>query len=529
MNLHFSIPIARVKKIYHFIFECHPAYLILIPAVILSLSAIIYFAHAGQIVSYGDSESHLNIAKRVIHSLTPGVAQLGGIWLPLPHILMLPFIWSDMLWQTGLAGSIVGSFCYLITAYYLYKLTFGFTKNKMASLFASYVFMINPNILYLQSTAMTELPLIIFFTLSSYYFIQYLRNTTNFLPLLVAALFGFCAVLSRYDGWFLVIFEAMLLVITGFYERWKWQKIEGLFLVYGTLAFFGVLLWLGWGQLILGNAFYFTQSEFSARTQQQAWLAKGELPAYHNLPLATTYYFVTSLANSGLFIFAIAVIGFILFVKDSSIKYRYSSAVLLLVPFIFNVVTQYIGQSVIFIPHLTPVSFEWRLFNVRYGVMMIPFVAILVSYVFFTSKTAGKLLLVALMMFQYGLFAIGYSRVVTLQDGIEGLSHAKQPDAESWMKSHYDSGLVLLDDYARTISIVRSGIPMQKIIYIGNKPYWSESLITPEKYATWIVMQKSDAVWTKLNENEEGRKRLYTYFKKVYTSPDILIFKRISL
>jgi hypothetical protein len=34
--------------------------------------------------------------------------------------------------------------------------------------------------------------------------------------------------------------------------------------LYGTLAFFGIGLWFLWGQLILGNALYFTQSQFSA-------------------------------------------------------------------------------------------------------------------------------------------------------------------------------------------------------------------------------------------------------------------------
>jgi hypothetical protein len=83
-----------------------------------------------------------------------------------------------------------------------------------------------------------------------------------------------------------------------------------------------------------------------------------------------------------------------------------------------------------------------------------------------------------------------------------------------------------MDDYARTVSIVRSGIPMHEVIYIGNKPYWEESFYQPEKYATWIVMQKEDQVWKAINDNRIIRNRMYKYFSKVYTSPDILIFKR---
>jgi hypothetical protein len=111
---------------------------------------------------------------------------------------------------------------------------------------------------------------------------------------------------------------------------------------------------------------------------------------------------------------------------------------------------------------------------------------------------------------------------------VEGLSQAKRPDAEQWMAKHYDGGLVLLDDYTRTMSILRSNIPMQNVIYIGNKPYWEESFYQPEKYARWIVTQKDDAVWKNIFNNKIIEGRLYKYFNKVYTSPEILIFRRIE-
>src|SRR4051812_47166267 len=76
---------------------------VLVLSIIASVLATWYSYAHGIIVAYGDAESHLNIAKRVVDSLTPGFAQLGGIWLPLPHILLLPFVKFDFLWRTGLA------------------------------------------------------------------------------------------------------------------------------------------------------------------------------------------------------------------------------------------------------------------------------------------------------------------------------------------------------------------------------------------------------------------------------------------
>ncbi len=67
---------------------------------------------------------------------------------------------------------------------------------------------------------------------------------------------------------------------------------------------------------------------------------------------------------------------------------------------------------------------------------------------------------------------------------------------------------------------------MQDVIYIGNKPYWEESLISPEKYNRWVVMQKGDSIWNNLYSNPAARERLTNNFKEVYNSDDILIYKR---
>jgi hypothetical protein len=307
-----------------------------------------------------------------------------------------------------------------------------------------------------------------------------------------------------------------------------WKELEGKLIIFCTLAFFGIFLWFLWDWLILGDPLFFTNSQFSAKTQQMNWKSRGELPAYHNLFLSFAYYFVTAMSNSGLLLFLASIGGLALYLKRSQDKKKYFIAVIMLVPFIFNVTTLFLGQSVIFIPHLTPTTFEWTLFNVRYGAMMVPVVAVFFAYLFKKQSIAMKTVLTGIVLMQIGLFVVGYSPVISLADGTVGLSRAKRPDAEGWIKKHYDGGLVLMDDYARTISIVRSGIPMQNTIYIGNAKYWEESFYTPEKYATWIIMQRNDAVYEGIYAKPQMQARLFKYYNKVYTSPEILIFRRMS-
>ncbi len=518
---------------------------VLFASIVCSVIAIVYCYMHRYIVIYGDAESHLNIAKRVIDNLTPGFAQLGGIWLPLPHLLMIPFIWSNFLWRTGLAGAFVSGIAYVISSVYIYKTAHLLFKDKLAAIVGALVFMLNPNVLYLQSTPMTELVLICFFVLSIYYFIRFMFGEKQMLSLIISAFFGFCAVLTRYDGWFLVVLEAGIIIL--YYIPWAhfwqkirsmktyiktvpWQSIQGSVIVFATLAFFGIFLWLGWGWLILGDPLYFTHSEFSAASQQQAWMARGQLPGYHNLWMSFLYYFVTAMSNAGVFMFFTAIVGVVIYMGAKENKYRLYVLLLLASPFIFNVITLFLGQSVIFIPHLTPLNWDHSLFNVRYGVMTVPLVAIAFAYLFYKSKYGGKLVLLGLFVMQFALYGVGYSQVISFEDGIKGLSsqEATIPDAQYWFNDHYDYGYVLMDDFARTISITRSPVKMQNMIYIGNKPYWEESLKEPEKYARWIIMQRDDTVWKRVWEDPEIQGRLYKYFNKVYTSDKILIFRRID-
>src|SRR5215475_4778967 len=73
---------------------------------ILSALAVSYFYSHGWQLWYGDAEAHLNTARRIIDSRTPGYGQLGTPWLPLLHVLLIPFVRVDSWWHSGLAAGI---------------------------------------------------------------------------------------------------------------------------------------------------------------------------------------------------------------------------------------------------------------------------------------------------------------------------------------------------------------------------------------------------------------------------------------
>ena len=55
-----------------------------------SAAAVWFFYAHGWLLYYGDAEAHLDIARRVLDSLTPGYEQIGTVWLPLPETVKAP-------------------------------------------------------------------------------------------------------------------------------------------------------------------------------------------------------------------------------------------------------------------------------------------------------------------------------------------------------------------------------------------------------------------------------------------------------
>jgi len=119
------------------------------------ISFAYYFQHGGLLL-YGDAVAHINIARRVFDSQTPGLLQLGTVWLPLPHLLMIPLVRNDRLWQTGLAGAITSGACMTIAATFLFAAIHRLFTSATAAIAGVAVFLLNPNALYLGSIPMTE-------------------------------------------------------------------------------------------------------------------------------------------------------------------------------------------------------------------------------------------------------------------------------------------------------------------------------------------------------------------------------------
>ncbi len=460
----------------------------------ISVAGFLFYYFNGLGLAYNDARSHLDIGRRVVEGLKPGLAQLGSVWLPLPHLLMVPTIWNDFMWHSGLSGAIVSMISFVTTGVLIYK----FLEKTGAGIFGRFVgvliFVANINILYLQSTAMTELLLLAVMTAGVYELMLW-HKEGQVLNLIKSAFWIMMSTLVRYDGWFLFVFASALVV----FNVWKKHnfkinfavinKIEGTYIFFATLASLGIFLWFLWNQLIFKDALYFAFGPYSAHSQQDQLNAAGILDTKGNIVLSVKHYLYALVYNSNLFISVLAFLGAIYLWIDKRVSGGIKLASLALTaPLIFNIIALFLGHSVLFIQGVS--GNTW--FNVRYGVMMMPSIAIFAGFLTdrlgkFKPALFGLILMVIIIQFT------SYD-AVTIDDARVGSSQKNVSEVSGWLEQNAKDkeGFILISAASHDAIIFSSGLPMSKYIHEGTGKYWESATANPERWARWIIMRSYD-------------------------------------
>ena len=467
----------------------------LLTACIASIVSLWYFFQNHQTLLIGDTYSHALIARRLIDSLTPGVAQLGGIWLPLPHLLMLPFIWNDYLWHTGLAGSFVSMTCYVISALYIFLAARRLTHNSPASFVGTLLFILNPNILYLQATPLSELVLIATFTMAVYYFLAWAQED-KLKYLVWAASATFLATLARYDAWLLLLVLLFLIVVIGKLKHLSWTHIQSNLLAFGSLGGLGIILWLLWDWIIFGDPLYFQHSSYSSQAQQQNLIRLHLLFTYHDLWQSVRTFAVDSMLNVGAIAFVLAAVAVVIFYLRRHITPEMIAASAFLVPFAFYVASLYAGQAALFAPGASPPLTHATLnlinYNARYGAQMVApaafFLATLVArWPRGRANIIPQAILSITIVAQTMFTASG--GIISLQEGQYGLDCAQLHPMVVYLVQHYTGGKILEDTYSTdTYSLDADvGVDFKNVIYEGSGEFWNQALRNPATEVDWVI------------------------------------------
>ncbi|HXW91376.1 MAG TPA: hypothetical protein VEK33_12585 [Terriglobales bacterium] len=496
-------------------------------------SFVFYFRHS-DLLLYGDAVAHINIARRVIDSRTPGLLQLGTVWLPLPHLLMIPFLLSDAAWRTGVAGAIPSMGAYVFATAGIFRLVRGWSgerdrppgATRVAAWFAAGTYAANPNLLYLQTTAMTEVVYSALFIWSVVYGSEFHQAAEGLDREQAASLLrkcGWClagACLTRYDGWFLaggMGLAVSWVILSSPQKRTALGRSLARFIL---LAAFAPLLWLGYNALIYRDPVSFATGPYSARAieQKTALSQSSPHPGWHDLGVSLLYFLKAAQDNMAEGRFAKVWLGLLLAGGILLARFRPSRWPLLLVaiPLPFYGLSVAYGSVPIFLPQWWPFSY----YNVRFGTELIPAFAVLAAVAIECGlKYARPRWMKGVIVVGFlALLAASYGEVWKAQPICYREAWANSRTrvafekelAATFIKLPRDSDLLMyLGDHVGAFE--EAGIPLRRVINEGNhRPWkkpadpeglWERALADPSHYVDYVIAIDHDPV----AENVERR------------------------
>jgi hypothetical protein len=482
----------------------------------ISATAVWWCSARGYTLYYGDAEAHLNIARRILDSRTPGPEQLGTVWLPLPHLLMLPFVMRDTWWRSGLAGAIPSAASFVIAGTFLFAAARRLYFSTAAGVAAALLFALNPNMLYLQSIPMTEalfaaaLAALLWATI-------WIRSTQSVWAVLLAAAASNAASLTRYEGWFLIPFVALYFLITA--------QRKSHALVFAFLAALGPLAWLAHNQYYYSNALEFYNGEGSAKAIYAGELAQGgdRYPADHNWRLTLEYYFAGVTLTQTWTLVLFSALG----AAAALVKKMWWPLLLLMLPPAFYVWSIHSSGTPLFVPTLWP--FSW--YNTRYALAALPLAALaaagLVALLPVKWRAAGAGLLVA------GVAASSlYAAPVCWKESAvnSAARRAWTEQAAAYLASQYQPGDGIIYSFGDLTGVLReAGIPLRESLHQGNRASWDAAVLRPDLFfhEQWALAIAGDKV-AEAVARTGARGPRYALMKriKVEGAPAVEIYQR---
>jgi 4-amino-4-deoxy-L-arabinose transferase-like glycosyltransferase len=488
-------------------------------AVILAFAALVFCYTRGYLLLYGDAVAHLGIARRIFDSRNPGLSQLGGVWLPLPHLLILPFVQKMEWWQNGLAGAWPSLLCFIASVVGIYRLARRMMTQQWA--FAATLFYaLNPNLLYLSTTAMTE-PLFLaeliwltLFTMECTVAIREQRHTLVARRLLYIALLIVAAVFTRYDGW--ILGAAAWCIVTWCLSRNRevWRKVAPSFTVMTLLAIAAPLSWLAYNQHFYHDPLDFLRGPYSAAAIEKKTSPPGSrhYRGWHNPGWALLFFTRTAQVDASAWETGFAVMLAALAGLALAIRRRLALPSLLLwLPLPFYVYAIAYSSVPIFIPQLWPHSY----YNARYGMELLPALAVFtflaaewVQQHWLNSQSILSRLFQPLVLVLIVLNTVVMVRFVplVLKEGIVNSTTriALETAIARELQSFQPDVPILMSTSDHIGALQNADIPLRRTLNEGDYVTWKAALDAPAEHAAYVIAIVGDPVFQAVNAHPQG-------------------------
>ncbi|HEY3250899.1 MAG TPA: hypothetical protein VGK25_07250 [Ignavibacteria bacterium] len=473
-------------------------------AISLGLASQILSYHYNYNFAYRDSIFRLEAARRFFDSNTPGmINQMGTVWLPVPNLILMPFSYIDFLWETGLAASIVNFPSFVICAIFIFLSIKKLTKNAEATWFGFLMFVFNYNILYFQTTSMTE-QFYLTFLICSFYFLLTWAIENKIMHLIYSSIFICFSVGTRYDAWPVALAAIVIVFVICIYDKDK--PVEHT-LIFGLPPIFLIISWFLYNWIWYGDPLEFSRGRFSTLHQLEYYEDQGRLLTKNNFWLSAKVYLSSVLLYSGKLYTIMGFIGLIIYILKNKLSAKSLPVYLLWVALPTTLILLLKGQLIIELPDSEPAGY----FNSRYGLYLFPAIAV------FSGITASYLLKwKRLKIFLYLLLAYIFiiqqlkffddfpAYIPSIAEAEYSYSKPSE-DLSFFLKYNYKGGKILYDNLIFAL-YPWTGIDLDDRITFHTYKIAERVMNTPSQYVNWVLVYKdapNDKIYEAVKNNPD--------------------------
>ena len=351
----------------------------------------------------------------------------------------------------------------------------------------------------MQTTAMSEAIFISTSIAIIYFFLKW-TYTQSLGYLILLALSVNAATLTRYEGLSILFSSVLIVLVVSLLITKKKSKAEGNVVVYFTLAFLGFALWTIYLAAIFGDPLYW-KNYYAAPITVTGVTSVKYLQSGSLFP-AIWKYFTSIVWMNGLIPVIFSIAGYTIFIYRA-IKKKSFLLMPFLVPmalYLFMVLTLMrntpIGQPDLNLKNImSPNTSHLGEFNIRYGLMMLPWVALGSLFLFNIKNVFLKILLVLLFgiqLFSYikPVYSVIFQTPIAIHNSV-GPGGEVAKAYVNWLKKNYDGGLILISAKKHDPQMFQLGYDYKTYIHEGTQIYWKTSVKNPKKYAKWVIFDYS--------------------------------------
>jgi hypothetical protein len=467
-----------------------------------------HYSSLGLALAHWDARAHLVVARRILDSLMPGWQQIGAVWLPLPHVLNMIPVQVDAWYRTGASGIAISVLSMAAGAWALAALLHRTTGSRSAALAGGALVMLNPNVLYLQSTPMTEAVLFGTMLVSVALTARWVDDGGG--PARIPGLALAAACMTRYEAWpisvALIGLAAVALLRRGAPLRAAVQS-AGRLALYPALAIALFMVNSRWtvGSWFVSGGFFVAENEALGRIGL-AWeqVRDGVLrlsgratvwPAYAGIGVLL-FEFARSRRRASLILvlalLAAAALPLYAYVQGHPVRIRYSVVLV--------VACSAIASAGIAVLHrrLRPLA------------------------------AAG---LVAAVLLQSLPFDRSAPLIVEAQRDARNVRGRET--VTRYLEQHYDARLIMMSmgslaHYMHDLS--RSGFSLREFLHEGNGELWVFALLLgPRGYVGWVIIEEQAEGGDVLSLRSRARRSFLDGFERVAEGGGVALYREVSV